>query len=236
MSRVVITFGERGGPASYPYFSALRESKRSRASAGDDVKNMVGFAACWGVTPLPTELRPGTLEEAWRVIGQLLRIIDEQRGQITALQARRAAPERRLRQNSQESSRPPSSDAPSQARPALRPPSGRRSGGQPGHEGHPRRLVPTEPVNRIVLVKPRRCGRCAAALHGEDTPPRRHQVTAVPPVPPDATDYQLHGPVCDAFGVPTAAPWPTAMPRGSFGSSSAAPVAVCTAMYHLTYQ
>ena len=64
------------------------------------------------MTPLPANLRPTTLEEARDVIEHLL--------------ARIVELEERLRQSSQNSSRPPSSDAPAVNRLAKRPPSGRR--------------------------------------------------------------------------------------------------------------
>jgi hypothetical protein len=58
--------------------------------------------------------------------------------------------EERLNQNSQNSSQPPSADGPGKP---VRPPkaaSGRRRGGQPGHEGHTRLLKASEEVDSIV--------------------------------------------------------------------------------------
>ena len=132
------------------------------------------------MTPLPKNLRPTTLEEALVVIEQLLRIITEQQTQIATwqaqngeLQARVATLEARLGQNSQNSSRPPSSDPPTVAR-ARRSPSGRKPGGQPGHEGQRRRLLPEDQIDTIVAVKPRQCRRCGGRLAGADAAPSRH--------------------------------------------------------------
>ena len=91
----------------------------------------------------------------------------------------------RLQQDSRTSSRPPSSDPPQAI--AKRPrqvPSGRRPGGQPGHEGHTRALVPVEAVDMVRPVQPERCRRCQHPVLGEDPAPQRHQVTEVPPVQP----------------------------------------------------
>ena len=53
----------------------------------------------------------------------------------------------RLQQDSRTSSRPPSSDPPqATTKRPRRAPSGRRAGGQPGHEGQARALVPVEEV------------------------------------------------------------------------------------------
>ena len=53
----------------------------------------------------------------------------------------------RLNQNSQNSSKPPSSDGPHVKRKPPKPPSGRKPGGQPGHTPHQRALVPVEEVD-----------------------------------------------------------------------------------------
>jgi transposase len=141
----------------------------------------------------------------------------------------------RLQQDSRTSSRPPSSD-PLQAiakRP-RRDPSGRRPGGQPGHEGHTRALVPIDAVDMVRPVKPARCRRCQHPLLGEDPAPQRHQVTEVPPVQPVVTADQLHplrGPVC---GEVTPAEWPIGVPAGGFGPRAQAIAARCTGADHLS--
>jgi transposase len=120
----------------------------------------------------------------------------EAQAYIRALEARVAALEatvqqlrEQLEQTSRTSSRPPSSDPP----PALaqrprREPTGRRPGGQPGHEGHARGLVPIEQVAVVVPVKPERCRRCQQPLQGDDPQPQRHHVTEIPPVTPVVTE------------------------------------------------
>src|SRR3954447_2306261 len=79
------------------------------------------------------------------------------RAENAVLQARVRELEARLGQNSSNSSRPPSSD-PTQV-PAKRRavPSGRKRGGQPGHRGAFRALLPVEQVDEIVAVVPERC-------------------------------------------------------------------------------
>ena len=78
----------------------------------------------------------------------------------------------RVQQDSRTSSRPPSSDPPQAlAKRPRRVPSGRRPGGQPGHEGHTRALVPVEAVDLVRPVKPERCRRCPHPLLGEDPAP-----------------------------------------------------------------
>ena len=141
----------------------------------------------------------------------------------------------RLQQDSRTSSRPPSSDPPQALgkRPRQQP-SGRRPGGQPGHEGHTRGLVPVEEVDVVVPVKPIRCRRCQHPLQGEDAQPQRHQVTEIPPVKPVVTEYQLHQLVCPACGEATRAEVPPGVPTGEFGPRVQAITALCTGVYHLS--
>src|SRR5215207_2500651 len=114
-------------------------------------------------------------------------------GLVIAHEARIAALEARLRQDSSTSSRPPSSDPPkTQAqRRAPPPPAGRdgeprRRGGQPGHPGHHRALLGEERVDRVVAVTPDACRGCGAGLAPEagpgDPAAERVQVVELPPV------------------------------------------------------
>jgi transposase len=170
------------------------------------------------------------------------RIPPEAQAYIRALEARVAALEamvqqlrEQLQQDSHTSSRPPSSDPPQAvAKRPRRPPSGRRPGGQPGHEGQTRTLVPVEEVNVVIPVKPERCRRCQQPLQGEDPQPQRHQVTDIPPVKPVITEYQLHRLVCPACGAATRAALPMGVPPGGFGPRVQAITALCTGAYHLS--
>jgi transposase len=140
-----------------------------------------------------------------------------------------------VQQNSRNSSRPPSSDPPQVL--GKRPrqaPTGRRPGGQPGHEGHARALVPVEEVDVLVPVKPERCQHCQHPVPGEDPQPQRQQVTEIPPVKPVVTEYQLHQLVCPACGAATWAELPPGVPTGGFGPRMQATTALCTGSYHLS--
>ena len=95
-------------------------------------------------------------------------------------------------------------------------------------------LLPADQVDTMVPVKPRRCRRCAAPLHGVDATPGRHQVTELPPLQPHVTEYQLHTLACARCGETTTAALPAGVPRGAFGPQLEATVAVCTGVYHLS--
>ncbi len=89
--------------------------------------------------PLPPQIRAATPNAAQAL--------------IVALQARVRDLEAREGQTSANSSRPPSSDPPqAPARPTA-PSSGRRRGGQPGHRGACRALLPVEQVEAVLWRK-----------------------------------------------------------------------------------
>jgi len=147
---------------------------------------------------------------------------------VVALQKRVAELEERVNQTSRNSSKPPSSDLPNAPPRPKSPPSGRKAGGQPGHVGHGRSLKPVAQVKHVVVARPTACAACGALLLGEDAQPVRHQVTELPRIEPEVTEYQRHTLTCLACGAPTQAPWPSAMPTGSFGPRAQATVGYVT--------
>ncbi len=147
---------------------------------------------------------------------------------VAQLEAENADLRARLGQNSQNSSKPPSSDPPGIQR-QPKEPTGRARGGQPGHKGHKRERLP---ANRIVPVLPSHCGRCQRPLRGRDATPQIHQVVELPEIRPDVTDYELHELGCEC-GARTRASLPAGVPQGAFGPRLIATVALCTSRYRM---
>ena len=138
--------------------------------------------------------------------------------------------EARLGQTSANSSRPPSSDPPQAPpkRPVL--PSGRRRGGQPGHRGSFRALLPVEQVDEVVAVVPERCRQCqqpfpesAARRRGRAW---RHQVVELLPLAVRVTEYQMSVRRCAACGKRTRADLPSGVPLRPFGPRLIAVIAL----------
>jgi transposase len=146
---------------------------------------------------------------------------------VHALQEQVSTLQEQLSQTSRNSSRPPSSDPPQAQRPS-RPRGKRRRGGQPGHPGHTRTLLPVEDVNEVVVLKPEACSQCHAPFSGDDPTPWRHQVIEIPPRTPVVTEYQWHQRVCAACGEVTRTPWPTGVLSGTYGPWLQATVALYT--------
>jgi transposase len=156
------------------------------------------------------------------------------KAEVAALLARVAELEARLGMNSRNSSKPPSSDPPNAAARPKKKPTGRRPGGQPGHKGTTRFLLPPEKVKRIIDLRPPECERCRAKLEGDDPKPRRLQVTDVPPVEPDVTEYRRHTLTCNECGARTTATLPPGAGEGAFAPRLKAMLAMCSAVYRLS--
>ncbi|MEX2612800.1 MAG: IS66 family transposase, partial [Gaiellaceae bacterium] len=145
------------------------------------------------------------------------------------LEARVEKLEEQLRRSSHNSSLPPSQDPPSAPPRAKKPASGRGRGGQPGHEGTSRPLLPLERVDGVVEHWPERCQACAHVFAEEErveaAPPQRHQVAELPPIAVTVSEHRLHRLRCPACAAETRAELPAGVPRSAFGPRLQAAVA-----------
>src|SRR5437867_6506069 len=132
---------------------------------------------------------------------------------IVNLQTRMNAIEDHLGKNSRTSRKPPSSDGLQKPRTRrLRTSRGKKSGAQPGHEGHTRQAV-AEPDHR-PLHAVERCGACGALL--QDVPPsayERRQVCELPPVRLEVTEHRAEIKHCPHCGPTTKGAFPPAVPQ-----------------------
>jgi transposase len=154
---------------------------------------------------------------------------------LNGLDARVAVLEEQLHTNSTNSSKPPSSDPPNVHRLPVKPKSlRRRPGGQPGHRGTMRPLLPLEKVDHLQELKPARCRRCDRPLRGTDDSPWRHQVTELPAVQPVVTEYRCQQLVCSQCGETTRAELPPGVTLSAFGPRLTATIALHTGIYRLS--
>ena len=127
----------------------------------------------------------GELAESQAALARALEELAQARERIAELEAR-------LRQTPRNSSKPPSSqglDKPPPRR-SLRKRTGRKPGGQDGHEGSTLAQVPRP--DREVRHEPGRCGRCGAGLGRRPvTGVERRQVFDLPEVEVTVTEHQL---------------------------------------------
>jgi transposase len=143
-----------------------------------------------------------------------------------------------LTRDSSNSSKPPSSDGPgTKLRPRRSKKSKKRNpGGQPGHKGANRDLVPVENVDLIVEVFPQTCEHCGTPLNQDPEQATgkywRHQVIDIPEPRADVTEYQLRCVRCSC-GTEN---WPKIpqVARSGFGPRITAFLAHLTGLHRVT--
>lgn len=159
--------------------------------------------------------------------------------QVAALTKQVAELTEKLGQNSRNSHLPPSSDPPGRASKAggdKRSRSERKRGGQPGHRGTRRGLVPVEQVDELVDLFPAECENCwVGLLETPDANAKRHQVVEVPPIQPHIQEIRQHAVTCAGCGHRTRAAYdPDLIPASPFGPRLASIAALLTGVYHVS--
>jgi transposase len=157
---------------------------------------------------------------------------------VEQLEARVRELEARLGTNASNSHLPPSANPPAAPPPVVKKRSRRRPGGQPGHQGHRRALLPPERVDHTVGFVPPNCERCAKALPAEagpsDPPPTRHQVFELPLRLVVVTEYQGHARACPCCSHVTRAAIPAELRLVTFGPRLAASLSYLSGCQHVS--
>jgi transposase len=161
--------------------------------------------------------------------GELEERLDDLDVENRRLKERVADLEERLRQTSRNSSLPPSADPPSAPPRPRKAASGRRPGGQSGHEGRHRPLLPLERVDELYEHWPKRCRACAHVFAEDErievAGPQRHQLVELPPIAVSVSEHRLHRLRCPQCACETRAQLPPAVARSAFGPRLEAAVA-----------
>jgi transposase len=176
----------------------------------------------------------GNPEAAIDLILQLMKTVERLTARVEELERKIAL----LNRDSSNSSRPPSSDGPGAKLRPRRPKKSkkRNPGGQPGHKGTNRDLIPVEEVDRVIPVFPVACEHCGAELNSDSDHAGgkywRHQVIDIPEHKPEVTEYQLRCIRCTCG----AENWPKTphTARSGFGPRITAFLAHLTGLHRVT--
>jgi transposase len=161
-------------------------------------------------------------------VGKLLELDEE----CKTLKAKIAA----LCTDSTNSSKPPSSDGPAVKKNDKKP-SRRKRGGQIGHKGKKRTLLPEGEMDHIVNIFPQACEKCCKTLtpdeSGESSRPLRHQVFELPEIHPVKTEYRCYELACSCGHVNRAV-LPPEVAESNFGPGVHAAVAYLVSVHRGT--
>lgn len=193
------------------------------------------FSTMTSEAPIPAELWDKIPADAQAA---LLVVFAHYEARIQTLEQRIVELERRLGQNSSNSSIPPSANPPSAPPPVVKKPSTRTSGAQPGHPGHSRQRLPKERVNHVIALIPSHCEHCHAPLPQQsattDPEPSWHQVAELPRVLAVVTEFQGHARTCPCCSHVTRESIPAEIRGVSFGPRLAAALSYLSGCQHVS--
>jgi len=176
----------------------------------------------------------GELERLRQENVELKAVVVKLLERIDGLLARVKELEARLKQDSGNSSKPPSSDMGRKRKPPEEP-SGRKRGGQPGHDGTTRDLVPESEVDEVADQDPEQCERCGEPL-GEA--PRLdaciRQICETPEFKAFIQQFNLWLKRCPKCGHLSRGRMPVGSPKGAFGPRIQARIGIMTGRYRMT--
>ena len=143
----------------------------------------------------------------------------------------------KLGQNSSNSSKPPSSDSPSD-KPKMNRGNGkkkRKRGARKGHKGHHRVRLPESQVDKVVDHFPPECENCWKPLPETPDPNASwHQTTEIPPIKPHTKEDRWHEVECPCCQHRTRAKRAKDFVASPFGPRLCAIIALLTGVFHVS--
>lgn len=175
-----------------------------------------------------------TVEELLKIIKKQQELIEELYAKVDMLEQKIRILENR--KNSNNSHVPPSKDENRPARnQSLRLPSGKKPGGQPGHEG--KTLEMSSTVDKVIQHIPEFCNCCGNDLSGmKEELNEKRQVIDIPPIKVERTEHQVFSKTCSCGHV-TQSQFPQNIKSSvQYGSNVEALVAYMHARHYLPFK
>jgi len=175
------------------------------------------------------EAQQKAIEEQGEIIIEKNKTIEIQLKEIEDLKEK-------LNTNSNNSSKPPSSEIGKTKKKKNNNSNGsqkRNRGGQTGHKGVTRQLLPEDEVDHIEKHQPPKQCSCGGHVQiNEDY--QRHQVHEIPPIKTVVTEHQLFFGCCEGCGKKHSAQLPSNVPTGMLGPCLLALIATLTSDYKMS--
>ncbi len=184
------------------------------------------------IPPEDWEKTPASVKKLVELMAQRIESLEQQAIELVSGQQQLLE---KVNKTSKNSSSPPSSDPPGFGQ-KTRKKSGKKRGGQPGHEGKGRNLYPVEKCSEVIDHHPVTCPCCGESLQGEDTHPYRHQIVEIPPIEPIVIEHRLHQLTCSRCGTSTRAKLPDNVSPSGYGVRTVATVAILSGLYRNSHR
>ena len=165
------------------------------------------------------------------IINVQQKIIESQQKEIETQRKEIENLKEKLNINSDNSSKPPSI-MPFQPKNKIKK-SKRNRGGQPGHSGVTRRLIPINEVDRVEIHQPPEHCPCGGNIQVADRY-QRHQVHELPPIKIEVTEHQLFYGCCEDCKKEYLAQLPRSVPTGMLGPCLLALIATFGSDYKMS--
>lgn len=172
------------------------------------------------------------------LIEELVRRMDRLEQEVTALRAENESLKEQRAKTSANSSLPPSKN-PQDFKPNRQEPTGKKRGGQVGHQGHQRKLYPLEMCQEVILHYPKQCSKCGVEVNSSSSSsqPYRHQVVDIPPIQLIVTEHQFHRVLCSCCGQENQAPeMAKIVGEGGYSPTVAAYIGLLSSEYRQSYR
>jgi transposase len=171
-----------------------------------------------------------------KLIEELVRRMDKLEQEMAELRIENELLKEQLARTSANSSQPPSKN-PLTFKPNRKEPTGKKRGGQIGHQGHERKLYPVEKCQEVIEHYPQQCSKCGSEQISSSSPPYRHQVVEIPPIEPIVTEHQFFSMTCSCCGQENQAPsMAQIISQGGYGTRVAAYVGLLSSQYRQSYR
>jgi transposase len=190
-------------------------------------------AADWEQTPESVKELVENWAERFEQLEQQYQQLEQQ---YTELKAKNQLLKEQVKQNSKNSSKPPSQDLSRGFKPKEQKPNQKERGGQRGHPGHEPPLYPIEQCQEVEEHYPETCIECGAPLQGADPHPYRIQTVEIPKIVPQVCEHRFHALECQECGILTRA-WDELIINSSrYGERVVAHVSILSGQYRQSHR